>query len=205
MRPRVCWAAEHIYDLADPSPSAPLITTTPYDFYPETEWRDDMELGATKPYCRPLRTAAIHLPPGLPHANPIFYLRAAAHWVNAYIQGPNDGADTLNLYDVSGLAHFELYRAIEANPREVLEVSQAALLGDLKKQIGQAIKLTAKDPFGSGVPWSGGDTVSHLMGLAVMAQEYDFLTRSQDYAANRPPAARQRFRRERVGRVVHRG
>jgi hypothetical protein len=35
----------------------------------------------------------------------------------AYITGPNDASDTLNLYDISGLAHFELFRAIaEAAP-----------------------------------------------------------------------------------------
>ena len=44
----------------------------------------------------------------MPHTNPLYYLTAAAHWAHAYITGPNDQTDTLNLYDVSGLAHFEL-------------------------------------------------------------------------------------------------
>ena len=34
-----------------------LITAIPYDYYPETEWRDDMELGATEVYA-PWPTAA---------------------------------------------------------------------------------------------------------------------------------------------------
>ena len=72
--------------------------------------------------------------PGLPHTDPAFYLQKAAHWANAYIAGPGDAADTLNLYDVSGLAHYDLYRAITpaGNPPG-LEVTQAQLLADLKK------------------------------------------------------------------------
>ena len=40
-------AAEHIYALADTRPGR-LTTALPYGFYPETEWRDDMELGAVE-------------------------------------------------------------------------------------------------------------------------------------------------------------
>src|SRR5207248_8138209 len=54
---------------------------------------------------------ASSLPMGLPHNDGMFYLQKAAHWANAYLTGPNDAADTLNLYDVSGLAHFEIGRA----------------------------------------------------------------------------------------------
>ena len=39
---------EDVYALADTDPSGRLLTTAPYDFYPETQWRDDMELGATE-------------------------------------------------------------------------------------------------------------------------------------------------------------
>ena len=78
----------------------------PFDFYPETEWRDDLELGATELAHRDRRTA--RLPAGLPHRRSRYYLRLAAHWAHAYITGPNDAADTLNLYDVSGLAHYDL-------------------------------------------------------------------------------------------------
>src|SRR5207302_11489990 len=101
--------AEHVFDKADTAPAGNLLTVGPFDFYPETEWRDDLELGATELYFA-LQSGS--LPPGLPHTNAGFYLKAAAQWANAYITGPNDATDTLNLYDVSGLAHFELYRAI---------------------------------------------------------------------------------------------
>src|SRR5207244_4098526 len=102
---RCLLAAEHIFDLADPNPSGDLLTVIPFGFYPEIEWRDDLELGATELY---YAIADGGLPPGLPHTDPMFYLKAGAHWANAYIHGPNDASDTLNLYDVSGLAHFEL-------------------------------------------------------------------------------------------------
>src|SRR5262249_17410847 len=97
-------------------------------------------------------------------------------WANAYITGPNDAADTLNLYDVSGLAHFELYRAISlaGNPSG-LATTQAALLADLQKQLNKAIAQSATDPFGFGFPWDVYDTTSHGGGLAVMAAEYNFL------------------------------
>src|SRR5262249_15950209 len=139
----------------------------------ETEWRDDLEWGATELY---FALQGGNLPPGLPHTDPMFYLTAAANWVNAYITGPNDAADTLNLYDVSGLAHFELYRAISlaGNPSG-LGVSQATLLADLQKQLNKAIAQSNTDPFGFGFPWATYDTTSHGAGLAVMGSEYAYL------------------------------
>src|SRR5256884_9713021 len=118
------------------------------------------------------------LPTGLPHTDPNYYLQQAAHWANAYITGPNDAADTLNLYDVTGLAHFELYRALTlaGNPNGTgLETNQAALLADLQKQLNKAIAQSGTDPFGFGFPWNTYDTTSHGAGLAVMAAEYTFL------------------------------
>jgi endoglucanase len=173
-------SAEHIFELANTSPSGNLLTVAPFDFYPEDEWRDDLELGATELYFALQRG---NLPPGLPHTNPSFYLTAAAKWAHAYITGPNDQTDTLNLYDVSGLAHFELYRAIAlaGNPAG-LAVTQAQLLSDMQNQITASIASTAKDPFGFGWPWSSNDTVSHGAGLSVMAKEYYYLTHTSTYA-----------------------
>ena len=130
-------AAEHIFDLADTAPSGNLLTAIPFSFYPETEWRDDLELGATELY---FAAASGGLPAGLPHTDPAFYLQKAATWADAYITGPNDAADTLNLYDVSGLAHYELYRAIaQAGTPSGLAVTQAQLVADLKKQLDRGI------------------------------------------------------------------
>jgi endoglucanase len=174
-------AAEHIFDLANTTPSGNLLTVIPFSFYPETEWRDDLELGATELYNA---VAGGGLPAGLPHTDPAFYLGRAAHWANAYITGPGDAADTLNLYDVSGLAHYELYRAIaQAGNPSGLEVTQAQLLADLKKQLDGAVAQGATEPFGFGFPWDVWDTTSHGAGLSVMASEYDQLTGTQAYAA----------------------
>lgn len=173
-------SAEHIFDLANTSPGT-LLTAAPFSFYPETEWRDDLEFGATELY---FALAGGSLPAGLPHTDPMFYLQAAASWANAYITGPNDAADTLNLYDVSGLAHFELYRALglAGNPSG-LATTQAALLADLKKQLNKAVTQAGTDPFGFGFPWDVYDTTSHGGGLVVMASEYDNLTGTTTYQA----------------------
>ena len=173
-------AAVHIFALADPAPKR-LMTAIPYDYYPEAEWRDDMELGATE-----LSTAMADggaQVAGLPAGAALTYLRAAGHWAAAYMNGPHDAADTLNLYDVSGLAHYELYKAIaRAGDPGGLEVSRDQLLGDLRKALQGAVAQAARDPFQFGFPWNQWDTTSHGAGLVVMASEYDELTHSTGYA-----------------------
>jgi endoglucanase len=173
--------AEDIYALANTAWTGNLVTAIPYSFYPEAEWRDDLELGATELY----KALAMATPPaGLPQSNPMYYLPLAAQWANAYITGANDAADTLNLYDVSGVAHYELANAITAagNPSG-LATSVAALTADLKKQLDKAVTQSGKDPFGFGFPWATWDTTSHGAGLSVMASEYDHLTGTTTYAA----------------------
>jgi endoglucanase len=177
---RCLLAGQHIFDLADTAPSGNLTTYLPFSFYPETEWRSDLELGATELY---LAVASGGVPAGLPHSDPGFYLQQAAHWANAYITGPDDAADTLNLYDVSGLAHYELHRAIgQAGNPAGLEVTQTALLADMKKALDGALAQAATDPFGFGFPWATWDTTSHGAGLSVMASEYDQLSGTSTYA-----------------------
>jgi len=162
-------SAEHIFDLANTAPSGNLLTAIPFSFYPETEWRDDMEWGATELYFA-VQGCGSSCPINLHPAS--YYLQQAAHWANAYITGPNDAADTLNLYDVSGLAHFELYRAFSlAGSPSGLETTQAALVVDLVKQLNKAVSQSATDPFGFGFTWATYDTTSHGGGLAVMAAE----------------------------------
>jgi endoglucanase len=179
-------SGEHIFDLANTAPSGNLLTVIPFSFYPETEWRDDLELGAVELYLA-LQGAGT-LPTGLPHTAASYYLQQSAQWANAYITGPNDAADTLNLYDVTGLAHYDLYRAIglAGNPGG-LATTQAALLADLKKQLDKAVSQGNTDPFGFGFPWNTYDTTSHGAGLSVMAAEYTYLTGTNAYAdyANR--------------------
>jgi endoglucanase len=177
---RCLLAGQHVFDLADTTPKGNLTTYLPFSFYPESEWRSDLELGATELY---RAVASGGLPAGLPHTDPGFYLQQAAHWANAYITGPDDAADTLNLYDVSGLAHYELHRAIgQAGNPAGLEVTQAALLADMKKALDGALAQAATDPFGFGFPWATWDTTSHGAGLSVMASQYNELSGTSAYA-----------------------
>ncbi len=168
-------AAQHIYELAD-TRATTLVTAEPASFYPEVEWRDDLEWGATELYLAMSDTDCA-LPDGLTHRDPEHYLRQAAKWAKAYIGGPNDAADTLNLYDVSGLAHFDLHRAIDRAGRpQGLDVSQADLLADMRKQLDGAAAVGSTDPFGYGFTWGAWDSAAHGIGLSILAKQYYALT-----------------------------
>jgi len=189
--------AEDIFDLADTSYPDPaptvgsgscgncLLTITPFDGYPENVWEDDMELGATELYFA-LQSAgeAENLPAGLPHTNPMDYLQQAAQFAKNYITNIYDAgySDTLNLYDVSGLAHFELYRALEmAGDPSGLAVSQSIIRRQFLRQVDDVIAQAHTDAWGFGYQWSYGDTTSHGAGLSVMASEARWLTQSKYY------------------------
>jgi len=181
--------AEHIFaqaDLtfADPATSSRrLLTIIPFDGYGESVWDDDMELGATEIYFA-LQSAEGNLPGGLPDTNPLDYLKQAAVFANNYITKIT-GKDTLNLYDVSGLAHFELYRAIglAGNPSG-LATTQSALLNALESQLNANVTQSGKDAFNFGINWRSGDTTSHGDGISAMASEVDYLTGSKMYDVN---------------------
>src|SRR5271156_1003784 len=189
--------AEDVFALADTSYSDPapsvgsgscptcLLTIAPFDGYPENVWEDDMELGATELYFA-LRSAADEqdVPPGLPQNDPGFYLKQAAQFAQSYIANiyTPGFTDTLNLYDVSGLAHFELYRALEmAGDPGGLALSKSAIRAQLPRQVDDAITQAGSDPWGFGDQWSAGDTTSHGAGLSVMASEAYFLSNAPRY------------------------
>ena len=161
---------EDAYALANTSPSGNLLTTIPYDFYPESQWRDDMELGATE------LAAAVG-----PGAQQTDYLHQAAQWASAYLASSDQ--DSLNLYDVGGLAHYELARLITSTGATGLAVTVPQLVAQLHAQIEQAVSVGDKTPFAFGYPWGFSDTVSHGAGLSVMASEYDALTGSSTFSA----------------------
>jgi endoglucanase len=177
---RCLFSAEHIFDLANLHPRRHLLTALPFSFYPERQWRDDLELGATE---LADALAEAPLPAGLPHASADYYLRAAASWAHAYIAKARGSSDSLNLYDVSGLAHYELYRAIvRAGSPPGLAVTPAQLRENLGAELQAAVAQSSHDPFGFGFPWNTADTASHGAGLSVMASEYDQLSGSGAYA-----------------------
>jgi endoglucanase len=179
---RCLLAGEHIFELADTDPHGNLLTAIPFGFYPETEWRDDLELGATE-LALALSSAAPP-PAGLPHADAGYYLSQATLWAKRYIARSRGASDPLNLYDVSGLAHFELVRALRAaGSPGGMAISERGLLGNLRSQLQADVALSRRDPFGFGFPWATADTASHASGLSVMASEYDELTGTTAYQA----------------------
>ncbi|HXZ31892.1 MAG TPA: glycoside hydrolase family 9 protein [Terriglobales bacterium] len=189
--------AEDIFVLGDtsypdPAPSVGsgscnncLLTVSPFDGYPEDVWEDDMELGAAELYFA-LRSAEgdESLLGGLQCRDAMYYLERAAEFASGYITNIyNTGnTDTLNLYDVSGLAHFELYRALAmaGNPGG-LAISEAGIRQQLLRQVNDAISQGKSDAWGFGYQWSYGDTTSHGAGLSVMASEAYYLTGSANY------------------------
>jgi endoglucanase len=190
-------SAEDIFALADltysdPAPfgsgsgtcSTCLLTIAPFDGYPETVWDDDMELGASElSIALQAGRRDGNLPAGLLHTDPRYYLRQAAQFAKNYIANVYDAGneDTLNLYDVSGLAHFELYRALRmvGNPSG-LAVSESGIRQQLLNQIAVAIAQAGTDAWGFGDVWYS-DTTSHGAGLSVMASEAYYLTGKKEY------------------------
>jgi endoglucanase len=150
-----------------------LVTAAPHDFYPETEWRDDMELGAAE-----LSLATVGV-----RSTSRRYLHAAAHWANAYAGSKLNGTDSFNLYDVSALAHDELFAAMrKAGLAEIDGVSRGSLVGDLRGQMRLAVRAAARDPFSLGIHYRDDDTVAHALGLVSEAGFVDELSHSTRYA-----------------------
>jgi endoglucanase len=187
--------AEDIFALADTSYSDPapaeyggtctkcLLTIAPFDGYPENVWDDDMELGATELYLALQSAGDVkNLPAGLRNINAADYLTQAAIYAHNYITRIYDtgSSDTLNLYDVSGLAHFELYRALAlAGDPTGLAISQSRIRSQLLRQVADAISQARTDAWGFGVGWNWGDSTSHGAGLSVMASEAAYLANSE--------------------------
>jgi endoglucanase len=166
--------AEQIYDLAQIENVTKLLSASPYEFYPETQWVDDMEWGAAE-LALALKAGSQDnkLPDGLPHSNPAYYVQEAAKWAKAYIGSADQ--DTLNLYDVGALAHYELHHALLGSTAQ-LDVTQEELLANMKEQLDHA--ADNKDPFGYNTV---SDPAPHAFGLSVEASLYDELNWSDTY------------------------
>lgn len=175
--------AETVYGLAGIHWQGKLLTAVPWDFYSESGWQDDMMLGAAELALALESARGGSLPAGLPVTDYHTYLTGAANWASQWFASKAAGQDTLNLYDVSALADFDLIRAMAPGPVGRLPVSRADLLANLRSQIDQAIGIAGSDPFGYGYAWNQWDTSTHGLGLVVMAAEYDALTGQPVYAA----------------------
>jgi endoglucanase len=172
-----------IYDQADTQHVGELLTSVPHAYYDESEWRDDMELGATELYLATARLGELQPAAAaqLPHTALAYYLTLAGHWANAYIEAPGSGEDSLNLYDVSTLADADLTNILRTPLAEGIQMiadvptDPPSLLEDRADQLKLAVRLAREEPFGLANPSTNLDTVPHALGYAIEARSYDSL------------------------------
>jgi hypothetical protein len=148
-----------------------VATALPHAFYPESSWRDDMELGAAE---LALAGQQLH------DARTARWLAAGAHWARAFL-ATEAGDDTLNLYDTSALAHADLVRALRAAGTGA--GLQPLLLGDLRAQLARGGARSATDPFAAGAIYDDFDAAPHTLGLVATALLYRSLTGEATYDA----------------------
>jgi hypothetical protein len=155
--------AAQVFGMARTADVGTLATAQPHGFYPESAWRDDLEL----------RGAELALAgEALDDPRAAGWLRASAHWAGQYL-ATEAGRDTLNLFDVSALGHAELLRAMTAvDGPSGLEVTRPRLLGDLRAQIQIGRTRAKADPFGAGAVFDTFDADSHGFGLAATVRLY---------------------------------
>jgi hypothetical protein len=151
-----------------------VVTALPHAFYPESSWRDDLELGAAE-----LALAG----QALGDSRAATWLRTSSRWARGYLS-TEAGRDTLNLYDTSALAHADLVRALRAAHRPAgLDVTPERLLADLRAQLARGAARAGRDPFRAGVVYSNFDAAAHAFGLVVTALLYHALTGDTAYDA----------------------
>ena len=168
---RALHAAETIYAAARTSGVGRLTTAVPYGFYPELEWRDDMELGAAE---LALATRGTPAAAG--------YLRQAGRWAAAYATSPLNGTDSLNLYDVSSLAHADTTAAMRQAGASQIAVKKGAIItpglmrDDLLGQERLGAAQARRDPFGYLGAYRDDDVVAHALGWSLEAPAIDALS-----------------------------
>ena len=163
--------ARTIFSSAETKNVTDLLSVSPHGFYPESEWRDDLELGAVELY------KADSLAGGERADD---YLAQAAHWAKAYIDSDTSGYEMFTGYDMSTLAHAELSPLVI--DKTGLEVGADELLDDMQMQLDNAVASLNDDPLQLGIPM-GWDASSHAFGIAVIAGLYDDLAGVDTYRA----------------------
>ncbi|MBC3839920.1 glycoside hydrolase [Streptacidiphilus sp. 4-A2] len=168
--------ATSLYAQANTSPSGTLESADPAAYYPESIWHDAMELGATE-------IALAQQDLGDSSATYTPYLTQAATWASDYISS-DSGQDTLNLYDVSALAHADLITALKnAGDPSGLAVTPAALVANLKAQVAMGASVAASDIFHEGGDYTNFDVDSHTFGFISTEALYQKASGDTEYAA----------------------
>ncbi|MFF4353641.1 glycoside hydrolase family 9 protein [Streptomyces sp. NPDC001530] len=136
-------------------------------------WRDDMEWAAMELACAARE---------LGDERSARWQREAAGWAKAYLR--SDERSTLDVWDVSALAHADLLSSpgLDEDTRHTLEA-------DLRRQLAHGTRQAARDPFGAGVVLIECDAVPRAFGLVATAGLYARATGDHRYDAF---AARQR-------------
>ncbi|MEV6172592.1 glycoside hydrolase family 9 protein [Streptomyces sp. NPDC051954] len=164
--------AAAVYDLADAdhNPDEPLVTAFPGAFYPEDSWQDDMEFGGAE-----LALAAREL--GDDREGD--WADAAAGWAGDYLD--SDVKGTLNVADVSALAHVDLATVLDGTRTNGIGAEE--LYEDLRRQLDDGVARAGHDPFGAGAVYDDFDAVPHTFGLVATARLYAKATGDSRYAA----------------------
>ncbi len=167
--------ATSLFARANTSPSGTLGSALPTAYYPEPIWHDAMELGATE-----IALAEQDLGQSAAGSASV---KQAATWASDYIAS-DSGKDTLNLYDVSALAHADLLTAIAraGNPGG-LAVTSAQLIANLKAQVASAAAKAAADIFREGGDYANFDVDSHTFGFISTEALYQKASGDTGYAA----------------------
>lgn len=181
-------AGDAIYSLADSHPGA-LLSTSPHAYYGDGIWQDDLELAAVELYLAERAVNAQDTSFGAGARAPAL-LNAAGEWANAYASSPANSQDTLNVFDLAPLAHYDLIRvlrtvavgfAIQRAGSVNIATDPASLLSDLHDQLALASRVAHPDPFRLANVAGNTDTVPHALGVAIQARLYDALTSSTTF------------------------
>jgi len=144
-------------DIYEAGKGKPIVTTFPYDFYPETTWQDDMEWGATELYKATNNTQ---------------YLTEAITYAQqtSYPEGTK-----LDIYEVNAVAHYVLYPYADATLKAFLKAEMKKILDD-----AVAKASAAGNPYGVCEPYEWG-TASVLMGTSATAIMWNRLFNDATY------------------------
>ena len=170
--------ATSLYAMADTSAAETdnLTSALPEAYYPEGIWHDAMELGATE-------IVRAEQAMGDAESSYSSYLTQAATWASDYISA-DSGQDTLNLYDISAIAHADLVAAIKAaGSPSGLAVTSAGLIADLKSQLSAAVTKAGSDIFHEGGDYTNFDVDSHTFGFIATEALYQKASGDTEYAA----------------------
>ncbi|MGZ3142835.1 glycoside hydrolase family 9 protein [Lentzea chajnantorensis] len=161
--------AARLFSLAKTEDVGQLVTAFPHAYYPEPSWTDDLEFGATQ-----LALAA----KALNDKRYQQFAKAATHWAKEFL-ATND-PDTLNVYNISALAHADLAKLLKAGVHGA-EVTEAQVVGDLRRQLQQGADAAKNSPFRTAANVETWDVGSRTFGFITTAALYRKLTGDTRY------------------------